>query len=111
MPPTPSSEAIYFVVALPDPEISRAGKRSRTWAWYKNLPEALQACSSNEGDLFEEGYYRYACVEAVEPGMLGDSEAVAWYEARYTSGRIDPEVVRLPEAPRAFEGTCGFSVG
>lgn len=71
--PKPEAKPIYAVTTLRydgGDEMQVAGRdRCRTVGFYHDLPTAKKTVEENIGDLWEAGWYPYAVVEAVEPGL------------------------------------------
>lgn len=83
----------------------------RTWGWLPTAEEAAEAVLTNLSDMFEQGWYRYAVVEEVPPGLCPLNRVVSWYEATYVPGSNTPTVTRLEAAPEGLADICAFSVG
>jgi hypothetical protein len=111
-PPPPP--VIFLVTAL-KLDLRRTTKqypvvRQRAWGWMPTRELARDAVLSNEGDLFERGYYDYAVIEAVPPGLMRIVTVCEWYHATYLDGRSEPNVTACA-APEALNGVINFGLG
>lgn len=89
--------------------------RTRTWGWYVTRTAAETAVLQNWTDLFENGYYRWAVIEAFPEGLSHYGVAVGWYEATYKErqhrGRFreEPTVCRI-EPPEWTANKCNWGM-
>jgi hypothetical protein len=87
-------------------------KRHRTWGWFPTLKDAEEAVMTNDGDMYEMGYYNTAVIEEVEWGSCALAKAEHWYTAPYlrdTEG--DKYDVKKIDKPSCLEGQCNFGMG
>ena len=91
---------------------------SRTWGFYYDLGEALNAVHENWTDMNEAGYYDYAVIEPHDVGLLGIEKAVSntlWFKAEYEERKTEAGTpykccVRYKECetPKWAEHTVGW---
>jgi hypothetical protein len=92
MPRDPRDKVVYFVTTL-----RAGGQESRTVGYFWKFDDARRAVEENWGDIHEDGYYRYALIEAMSEGLyptdtIGQPERETWYNwvAAHTVPVHDP---------------------
>jgi hypothetical protein len=94
---------VYFVTTLQlEPENV---KRSRCVGYFLKPADAFTCVEENWGDIYENGYYEYAVVEEVKPGIYSYPRKEWWYKWKKGVGYLETE------KPEAMKRTVGFSVG
>lgn len=64
----------------------------RNWGWFETWTEADEVIRKNITDIFEKGYYNYALINEVPPGIcVGHLKKEYWYEAKYRKKDFDKE--------------------
>jgi len=51
----------------------------RAPGYFRKLDEAFECISKNRGDIFEDGYYNYAVIERIGPGLYPHIEEIQWF--------------------------------
>jgi len=51
----------------------------RTPGFYKTCSKAQDCIKNNWGDIFENGFYNYAVIEYIKPGLYEDIIEKNWY--------------------------------
>ena len=59
---------------------SKCGNVSRTFGYYNNKIDALDAIRKNIGSLNESGYYDYLVLEEAESGIFPQTKVIQWYK-------------------------------
>ncbi len=95
---------VYFVATIRN--INLEGTMgTRTVGYFETLEEARKCVEENWGDIYEEGYYKYAVIEDVEPGIYMSAESnpifFKWKDGKYQ------EI----ERPVELKGFFGFTIG
>ena len=69
---------MYFVTTLRvlDKEVI---DDCRTVGYYKSYGDAYDCCKNNWCDIFEDGYYNYAVITAVEEGLYPNKCEQQWF--------------------------------
>ena len=103
--------AIYTITTIP---ATFPQKDSRCIGWFENCAEAFAEVRHNSGDMYEEGEYRYALIEEVNPGIYSFPRKEFWFE--WNEGRIDNEFpssgyIILENKPNRFKQTACWSMG
>lgn len=79
--------------------------RSRTVGYTMTFSAAEKIVNKNSGDIYEDGYYNYAVIEAVEEGIYQYDENPKWFKWDKTKmGFYECERPNIP-------GMIGFSIG
>ena len=101
---------VYFVRTIND--IDKFGTTGgRTVGYYETLEEAKKCVSENWGDIYEDGYYKYAVIEGVEPGLYRSSDPdveplfYKWVGSK-AKGKYRPI-----KKPRVLKHVVGFTIG
>ena len=88
---------------------SEYGERSdsRAVGWFETFKDAEEIVIGNYGDIEEAGYYTYAVIEKVEPGLYRFDLDAVWYKFR---GRKKITAKRI-KCPKKFKSLVGFGIG
>lgn len=77
----------------------------RTVGYFETLQEACEAVETNVCDIYEHGYYHYAMVEDVKPGIYGSTDShpicYEWIDGAY----------RKVGKPKEFDHLTSFTMG
>jgi len=75
---------------------------SRNWGWFPTKAQAEDIIINNITDIFEHGYYNYAMINEVPPGIcVGHLRKENWYIAHYLKRDIRPDgYLKLSAQPR-----------
>ena len=82
-----------------------AGKR--TVGYYEKFEEAEDVVLNNICDICEEGYYHFAVIEEVEPGIYMVPRTEIWYKWNREKGQYE----NIIEKPDRFKQIAGWSMG
>ena len=95
---------VYFVATIRNIDIEGT-MGTRTVGYFEDLETARKCIEENWGDIYEDGYYKYAVIEDVEPGLYQSCESTPiffkWIDGKYQ------EI----ERPVELEHTFGFTIG
>ena len=95
---------VYFVATIRNIDIE-GPIGTRVVGYFNTYLDATKCIEENWGDLYEDGYYKYAVIEGVEPGLYKsvESEPVfyKWINDRYTK----------IEKPVELKSFVGFTIG
>lgn len=95
---------VYFVSTIINIDIEGT-IGTRTVGYFEDLETARQCIEENWGDIYEDGYYKYAVIEDVEPGLYMSGSATPiffkWIDGKYQ------EI----EKPAELKGIVGFTIG
>ena len=64
----------YFIATIRNIDIEGA-IGTRVVGYYEDLETARKCVEENWGDIYEDGYYKYAVIEDVEPGLYQSCES------------------------------------
>lgn len=78
----------------------------RVWGYFTSLEDAYVTVTMNDGDIFEDGYYEEAVIEAIPPGILPEITERWWY--RYDKGTGKASRCEVPEH---FTRIVGLAMG
>lgn len=78
----------------------------RTVAWYKTFKSAERAILNNACDMYEDGYYPYAVIEEIGPGMYPEVKKETWFEWDTNKKAYVP-----CKKPELFKNVVSFSIG
>ena len=99
---------VYFVATIKDIDIERT-IGSRTVGYFENLKIAKKCVEENWGNIYEDGYYKYAVIEDVEPGL---------YQSCYSEplffkweGTVENGGYKEIQRPNELKGFFGFTLG
>ena len=103
----------YFVATANDIKSDKLGwidwgKGHRVVGWYPSLKKAIEAVEENHGDIYEYGFYKYAIIEGLEPGLYPDCFNPIFYK---WEGSIESGGYKKIERPEATNGFCNFTIG
>ena len=103
---------VYFIATANDCKKDELGwldwgKSHRVVGFFEDLETAKKAVEENWGDLYEDGYYKYAIIEEREDGLYSHCENPLFYkwEGTVKDGRYKP--IDRPEATKGF---CNFTI-
>ena len=95
---------VYFVATIRNIDIEGT-MGTRVVGYFEDLETAKKCVEENWGDIYENGYYKYAVIEDVEPGLYMSAEATPifykWKDGKYQ------EI----EKPSELKGIVGFTIG
>jgi len=95
------NDIIYTVVTM------RQNSRSRCVGWFPNKEDAIEVIIENYGDINEAGYYPYALVEGVKPGLYNfDLREEIWFK-----WDDDKHQYIQCDKPDKFHNTLCYSMG
>ena len=81
-------------------------KGSRCVGYFPKYSEAREEVINNALDIYEDGYYPYAVIEAVEPGIYSICEVPIFFKFNKETKKYEP--IECPEELRIFRG---FGIG
>ena len=102
---------IYTITTIP---ATFPHKDSRCVGWFEHCDDAFNEIRHNAGDIYEEGHYRYAVIEEVQPGIYTFPRKefwFEWYEGRPDSGFPSSGYIILENKPNRFKQTVCWSMG
>lgn len=99
---------VYFVATANDCKKDELGwldwgKSHRVVGFFDDLETAKKAVEENWGDLYEDGYYKYAIIEEREAGLYSICLKPIFY--KWENGGY--KKIRRPKATKGF---CGFTI-
>ena len=53
---------------------------SRAPGYYFTVEQCFRCIENNIGDIFEDGYYNFAVIESIEPGLYQEGRDIQWFE-------------------------------
>ena len=95
---------LYFLTTIRIEE--KGGTDCRCVGFYDELKVARDVLKKHSVMLGEQGWYKYAVIEAFSSGWYPCSEKEEWYQFRDR----DKKVVKI-EKPKRFRNTCNFAIG
>jgi len=51
----------------------------RTPGYYLTAEQCFRCINNNICDIFEDGYYNFAVIESIEPGLYQDGRDIQWF--------------------------------
>lgn len=60
----------------------------RTVGYFSSYGEAYDCCKFNRCDIFEDGFYNYAVITAIEEGLYSTQTEQQWFKRNH-AGTID----------------------
>ena len=102
---------MYFVATIQDLHSTPypLKESTRVVGYFLDLEEAMECVEGNWGDLYEAGYYKYAVIEDVEPGIYQSIHSrplcYQW------EGDADTGSYCRIEKPEAWKNIYGFTIG
>jgi hypothetical protein len=109
-PQTIFTVTVLYVTPVPGTDQVRI-KHQRTWGWLSDVATARRVVRTNEGDIFEAGYYNYAVIEELDAGVLPHAKLCGWYLATYSVLESPTTTVRRCKTPPGLDKVCNFSMG
>ena len=99
---------MYFITCLENLELDALGwlGESRCFGYFSTYQRAKEALEINECDMWEAGFYNYAVIERIEPGIHSHTEEMAWF-------KFDTEKRGFYEIPKPEEtkGEYNYALG
>jgi hypothetical protein len=84
----------------------RVAQRSRCVGYFADMMKAMDVLNRNLGDIYENGWYPHAVIEAVPEGLYPIIESRWWYEwCEEKQGYI------ACADPQDMQGVVNFSMG
>jgi len=68
------ADIIYTVVTV------QHNEKDRCVGWFPNKEDATEVIVENHGDINECGYYPYALIESVKPGLYNCDREEIWFK-------------------------------
>lgn len=100
-----SNKAIFCVRAIRRDAKENRFPGTRCWGFFHTLARAKTAVLTNETDLFEQGYYQYAVISKVRPGLgvIADPpEGIIWFES------FPEEIKKITHPPMSQDYNWGL---
>jgi len=98
---------LYFVATIR--KVDKFGvSGSRTVGYFRTLQEAKDCIAQNWGDIYEDGYYPYAVIEGVEPGLYPTTLDSIWYK---WEGDFETGGYKTIEKPLELKSVINFTLG
>lgn len=98
---------ILTVFYLIDPQ--KPATHTRSWGWFPSFELAEDTVMTNDGDIYEDGYYNLAVIEEVSWGSLAMSEPRQWYRVEH-KGDANYVITKI-DVPEVYERAIGFALG
>jgi hypothetical protein len=95
---------VYFVATIRNIYT----ESTRVVGYFKTLEEAKTCVETNSGDIYENGYYKYAVIEDLKPGLYPQCQNPIFYE---WFGDNDTGSYKEVSKPKDFESFIGFTIG
>ncbi len=99
---------VYFVATIRNIDIEGT-TGSRTVGYFLTKEEAIKCVEENWCDLYEAGYYKYAVIEDVEPGLYTSYNSKPIFFK--WSGDIKTGHYKKISKPKELEHIFGFTIG
>lgn len=104
---------LYFIATFGDIKKDKLGWldydcRQRVVGFYDDYETAKKAVEENWCDLYEDGYYKYAVIEALEPGLYPTCLTPIFYK---WEGDIETGGYKRIKRPAATKNFTGFTIG
>lgn len=96
----------YFVATIRDIDIEGT-RGTRVVGYYTKLKDAKQCIEENWGDIYEDGYYKYAVIEDVQPGLYMSCESTPIF---YQWDKKEKKFKQI-DRPSELKGYFGFTIG
>jgi len=93
---------IHVITTINDVKWPRG---SRTVGFYHDLNHAIESVEYNDGDIYENGWFRYCVIESIDEGMYSIDTNGLWFEWKEHKG------YRVIDIPEKFKGVAGFGMG
>jgi len=97
---TKEHNIIYTVVTI------RQESGDRCVGWFPNKEDAIKVIVENYGNINEAGYYPYALVESVKPGLYNFDREEIWFK-----WSNDKHQYIKCDKPDKFHNTICYSMG
>ena len=104
----------YFIATYGDIKKDKLGwlddgGSCRVVGFYEDFATAEKCILENWGDIYEDGYYKYAVIEALEPGLYPTclTPTPVFYK---WEGTIKEGGFKKIKRPSATKGFCGFTI-
>ena len=81
----------------------------RTVGYYTSYGEAYDCCKFNRCDIFEDGYYNYAVITAIEEGLYATQAEQQWFKRNH-NGAIDA-IVEYHKRPDLIKNYRPYIIG
>jgi len=95
---------VYFIATYRDLDKKYGLTGCRVVGYYDKLDLAKQCIEKNLGDIYEDGYYKYAVIEAHKPGLYPYCARPLFYKWK------DNGYKRI-KRPKQLKGICNFTIG
>ena len=93
---------VYFVATMRSLE----NTSTRTVGYFKTQKDAIRCVEGNYGDIYEEGFYKYAIIECVSDGLYQYDLNPLFFEWN----KEKQQYIRI-ERPEQFKNVIGFTIG
>lgn len=104
---TPKVDKVYFVATAR--KCDKYGfEGTRVVGYFLNVEDARKCIEENWGDIYEDGYYKYAFIEGIAPGLYETCLDTEFYE---WNGDIKTGKYQKIERPECLKGYCNFTIG
>lgn len=81
---------------------------SRVVGYFRTLQEAKDCVTKNSGNIYKDGYYPYAVIEGVEPGLYPATLDSIWYK---WEGDFKTGSYKAIEKPLELKSIINFTIG
>ena len=99
---------MWFVTTLGPIDEEWGPKYSRCVGYFETYSEALECVQKNSLDIAENGYYPYAVVERIRPGLYPDAVAFFFEYLEKINAYVPISFEKLPEV---MHRVTSFSIG
>lgn len=99
---------LYFIATIRNIDF-KGTIGTRTVGYFEDLETAKKCVEENWGDIYEDGYYKYAVIEDVEPGLYQSAESTPIFFK--WEGSIKDGKYQEIERPIELKGFFGFTIG
>ena len=100
---------VYFVATFRGLAKNYGTSGTRVVGYFEDLETAKKCVKENWGDIYEDGYYKYAVIEDVEDGLYRSAESKPQFYKWV--GDIKTGGYRPIKRPRALKNIFGFTIG
>ena len=100
---------IYLVATFRKIDAKYGVEGSRTVGWFPTKKDAVRCITENWGDIYEDGWYPYAVIEDVQPGLYMSCESTPIFFK--WEGTIKEGGYKKIKKPAELNNIFGFTIG
>ena len=100
---------IYLVATFRKYSAEYGTEGSRTVGWFPTKKDAVKCITENWGDIYEDGYYPFAVIEDVQPGLYQTCESTPIFFK--WEGDVKTGGYKKTKKPKELGHFFGFTIG